>query len=159
MQLYILRHGIAEDGTPGGDDAERALTAEGKKRLREVLRLAQNGGVAPELMISSPYVRAVQTAQIAREVLGYRHDLLRTEALVPSSDPEIVWEEVRIHRDCGQLMLVGHEPLLSRVAAFFLASPSLAVDMKKGAIVRIDLEEFGKLPHGVLKWMVVPKLA
>lgn len=159
MQLYMLRHGIAEDGLPGGDDAERALTSEGKKKLRETLKVAARAEARPDLILSSPYVRAVETARIAAEVLGYHSDLLCTEALTPSSDPLPIWEEVRLHREARQLMLVGHEPLLSTAVAHLLRAPSLEVDMKKGAIVRIDLEEFGAQPRGVLKWMLVPKLA
>jgi phosphohistidine phosphatase len=159
MQVYILRHGIAEEGSPSGKDADRALTNDGRKRLREVLRLAEKGDVVPSLIITSPFLRAVQTAEVAMEVLGYANDLLRTEALIPSSEPEDVWEEIRVHQGIMQLMIVGHEPLLSRVVGFLLNSPSLNIDVKKGGLIRIDIDGFGAQPHGVLKWMVVPKLA
>jgi phosphohistidine phosphatase len=56
-------------------------------------------------------------------------------------------------------MIVGHEPLLSRLVGFLLNSPSLNIEVKKGALIRIDIDQFGPQPHGVLKWMVVPKLA
>ena len=158
MQLYILRHGIAENGKPGGSDPDRVLTAEGKKKLRETLRVVQRAGVAPELMISSPYIRAMETAAIAMEVLGCKQALLQTNVLIPSSDPKPVWEEIRVHKSVASLMLVGHEPLLSALAAFLLGAPSVYVDMKKGAIIRIDIDSFGAQPRGVLKWMLVPKL-
>lgn len=158
MQVYILRHGIAEDTAPGDRDADRALTAEGRKRLREVIRLAEKADVLPSLIITSPYVRAVQTAEVAIEILGYTEDLRKTDALIPSSDPHDVWDEVRSYQGISQVMLVGHEPLLSRVVAFFLNAPSLMVDFKKAAIVRIDIDSFGPQPHGILKWMLVPKL-
>ena len=159
MQVYILRHGIAEEVRHGGSDADRALTNEGRKKLREVLRLAEKADVVPSVIITSPYVRAVQTAEVVIEVLGYANDLLRTEALVPSSDALAVWEEIRAHQGVMQLMLVGHEPLLSQVVAFLLNSTALMVDVKKGALIRIDIEGFGAQPHGILRWMVVPKLA
>ena len=159
MELYILRHGIAENGKPGGSDADRALTTEGKKKLRDTLRVVQRAGVSPGLIISSPYIRAVETAAIAMDVLGYKETLLHTTALIPSSDPKPVWEEIRVHKDVASLMLVGHEPLLSALAAYLLGAPSVYVDMKKGAIIRIDMDSFGPHPQGVLKWMLVPKLA
>src|SRR5262245_2851808 len=118
MQVYILRHGIAEDGRPGGRDEDRVLTSEGRKRLRDVLRAVEKADVLPSIIITSPYARAVQTAEVAIEVLGYSEDLLRTKALIPSSDPLEVWEEVRAHQGIHQLMLVGHEPLLSKVVGF-----------------------------------------
>jgi phosphohistidine phosphatase len=159
MQLYILRHGIAEDQEPGGSDAERALTNEGKKKLREILRVAQKADVSPELIISSPYVRAVETAEIAMEILGYKEALAKSKVLIPSSDPKPIWEEVRAHKNVSELMLVGHEPLLSALTGYLLGAPSLQVDLKKGAIVRMDFDTFTAQPRGVLKWMLVPKLA
>ena len=65
MKIYILRHGIAEEAQGNQPDSERALTAEGKKKLRSVLRTAAAADVAPSLILTSPLRRAVQTAQIA----------------------------------------------------------------------------------------------
>jgi phosphohistidine phosphatase len=159
MELYILRHGIADDGRPGEPDADRALTSEGKKKLRGVLKLARFGGVDPTLVMTSPFRRAVETADVAVEVLGYKGDVLRTEALTPSARPEAVWDELRIHKDESQVLLSGHEPLFSGLTAYLLQSPNLQVDFKKGAMIRIDLEKFSAEPRGVLKWMLVSRLA
>ena len=159
MEVYLLRHGIAEVGRPGHPDSERALTAEGKKKLREVLGVARGAGVEPTLILTSPYRRAVQTAELAAEVLGYRGDLLRTEALVPESRAETVWDELRVHKDQEQVLLAGHEPLFSMLTAFLLGCGNLQVDFKKGALVRIDFDRFGAAPSGVLKWMLTPKVA
>jgi phosphohistidine phosphatase len=159
MELYILRHGIAEEGQAGEPDSERQLTAEGKRKLRHILKVAKAAEVAPTLILTSPYKRAVQTAQIAAEILDYKGDLLRTNALIPSSKPEAVWEELRVHRDQAQVLLAGHEPLFSELTAYLLASPNLQVEFKKGAVVRIDIARFSAEPHGVLKWMLAPKLA
>ncbi len=71
MQVYLLRHGIAEDGGAGVDDASRALTPEGRKKLQQVLRAAVKAGVVPSLIVSSPLKRAVQTAAMAKSALGY----------------------------------------------------------------------------------------
>jgi phosphohistidine phosphatase len=158
MELYILRHGIAEDEKPGQRDSERALTDEGRRKLREVLRVAERAGLNPDLMISSPYLRAVQTAEVAKDILRYKGTLSQTPALIPSSEPATVWQEVRTHRDASSIILVGHEPLLSQVVGYMLGAPALQVDLKKAAIVRIDLESFGAHPRGVLKWMLTPKL-
>jgi phosphohistidine phosphatase len=159
VQLYLLRHGIAEIGRLGSPDSERALVPEGRRKLREVLRAAKLAGVAPKLILTSPYRRAVETAEIAAGVLGYKEELLRTKALVPDSDPHAVWEEVRVHKDAEQMMLVGHEPLFSHLTAHLLACPSLQIDFKKGAIVRVDVEQFGVQPRGELRWFLTPKLA
>ena len=159
MQIYLLRHGLAEDVKPGGKDPDRALTAEGKKKLRELLRHARSAGVRPNLILSSPYKRAVETAEVAAAALGYGESILRTKVLQPAADPQGVWEEIRVHKDAKELLLVGHEPLFGMVTAFLLDAPSLSIDFKKGALVRIDVNPAGAHPRGVLKWMLTPKLA
>jgi phosphohistidine phosphatase len=159
MEIYILRHGIAEDGQAGQPDSERALTADGRKKLRNVLRVAASAGVAPSLILTSPYKRALQTAQIAAEILEYKGELLRTKSLEPSSAPKAVWDEIRVHKDEARILLSGHEPLFSRLTAYLLGSPNLQMDFKKGAIACIELERFPAEPHGVLRWMLTSKLA
>ena len=99
MKIYILRHGIAEDAQGSQPDSERALTPEGKKKLRSVLRAAHAAGVAPSIILTSPYRRAIQTAQIAAEVLNYKGELLQTKTLEPGSHPRVVWDEIRVHKD------------------------------------------------------------
>jgi phosphohistidine phosphatase len=159
MEIYILRHGIAEDGSPGQPDSDRALTPEGKKKLRAVLRTAAAAGVSPTLMITSPYKRAVQTAQLAAEILNYKGHLLRTQVLEPGSRPGAVWEEVRVHKDEQSILLAGHEPLFSSLTAYLLGWPNLQVDFKKGAMACVEIYHFGPEPQGILKWMLTPKLA
>jgi len=159
MEIYILRHGVAEDGQPGQPDSERALTPDGRKKLRNVLRTAATAGVAPSLILTSPYKRALQTAQLAAEILDYKGELLRTKALEPASSPKTVWDEIRVHKDEAQILLAGHEPLFSRLTAYLLGSPSLQVDFKKGAIACVEIERFGAEPHGVLRWMLTSKLS
>jgi len=159
MEIYILRHGIAEDAPPGQPDSERALTSDGRKKLRSVLRAAASAGVAPSLILTSPYKRALQTAQLAAEILDYKGELLRTKALEPSGSPKTVWDEIRVHKDEARILLAGHEPLFGRLTAYLLGSPNLQVDFKKGAIACVELERFTAEPHGVLRWMLTPKLA
>jgi phosphohistidine phosphatase len=159
MQVYLLRHGIAEEGGPGQSDAERELTPEGRRKLRETLRTATRAEVKPTLILSSPLVRALQTAEIARDILHAREEILRTKALVPSSTPEQVWEEICVHKDENELMLVGHDPLFTSLAAYLLGAPDLQIDFKKGALMRVDFENFGPNPRGVLRWFLISKLA
>lgn len=159
MEIYLLRHGIAEDPKPGSPDASRALTPEGKKKLREVLQLAGSGGLSPAVILTSPLRRALETAEIAAKELGCKNPPIQTKALSPSGGSEQIWQEIRNHRNAAQVLLSGHEPLLSITAAYLLGSLSLALDFKKGAIVRIDVEQPGPIPRGVLKWMLTPRLA
>ena len=159
MEIYILRHGIAEDAGRGQSDSERALTGEGKKKLRNVLRVAREAGVEPSLILTSPLKRAVETAEVAAEILEYKGDLLRTKALEPGGHPRMVWEELRVHKDQPSVFLAGHEPLFSSLTAYLLGCPDLRVEFKKGALACVETDRFGAEPHCVLKWMITPKLA
>jgi phosphohistidine phosphatase len=159
VELYLLRHGIAEEASAHRADAQRALTAEGRKRLMGILRSAAAAGVKPALVLTSPHRRAVETAEVAAEALGYRGELLRTKSLLPGATPQDVWEEVRAHRGVESLLLSGHEPLLSTSAAFLLGAPNVVIEFKKGSMARIDVERFPAEPHGTLRWLLAPKMA
>jgi phosphohistidine phosphatase len=159
MEIYLLRHGIAEERAATGRDADRRLTEEGRQKLRRVLERAHQAGTAPSLILTSPLRRALETAEIAGRELGYEGKLVRTAALVPSSSPQAVWEEIRLHRDERAILLAGHEPLFSATVAHLLGSTREMVQFRKGAIARIDVQAFGAAPAGVLQWMLPPKLA
>jgi phosphohistidine phosphatase len=159
MQIYLLRHGIAEDVSASGRDADRQLTAEGRKRLASILKRAAGAGVEPSLILSSPLIRARQTAEIAAKTLGGTHQIVQTKVLEPGGEPELVWEELRARRAEPRVLLCGHEPLFGRLAAYLLSSAALEIDFKKGALLRIDCESLGPRPRGTLKWFLPPKLA
>ncbi|MCE5308547.1 MAG: histidine phosphatase family protein [Acidobacteriales bacterium] len=159
MEIYLQRHGTAEWGHTGLRDADRALTGEGIARLKSILKVARAAGVKPSLVLTSPYRRAMETAQLAVDILGYKSEPVRSDALKPMADPRDAWEEIRLHKNEESIYLAGHEPLFGRLTAFLAGAPSLQVDFKKGAIVRIDVDRFGAEPAGILKWMLVPKLA
>ena len=156
MEIYLLRHGIAETARPGQPDAERALTGEGRDKLRRVLQRARAAGLKPAAILSSPYRRAMETAAVAKEALGYGGEIERAEALVPNASPFDAWEEIRSHKSESSILVASHEPLMSSLAAFLLGSPALQVDMKKAALVRVDCDRLGPQPKGVLKWMITP---
>lgn len=156
MRLYLLRHGIAEDAAPTGRDADRELTAKGIRKLKQVFKLAAACRMSPGLIVSSPLIRARQTAKVAAECLGYRGQLAETRTLSPGGSPRSVWDEVRSHHDVEELLLVGHEPLFSELYSYFLDSPTLVVNVKKGSIGRIDLNAGQPAPRGQLRWLLVP---
>jgi len=159
MIVNIVRHAIAEDRGKGLDDANRALTDEGRARVLPVLKLAAATGMAPDAILSSPLVRAMQTATIAAKVLKWKGDILQTTGLSPDATPEQTWEELRTHANRSEIVVVGHEPHLSRLAAYLLGSPELKVELKKGGIVRIRIDRLSGSPRGVLEWMLAPRLA
>ncbi len=159
MQVHLLRHGIAEDGHAGLPDTDRALTPEGRKKLRQVLQIAAKADVKPTLILSSPLKRALQTAEIAKRALDYHGEILQSKTLAPGSSVEDVWDEIRGHRDEPSLLLTGHNPQFEHLAGYLLGHPSMQFDFKKGALLRIDMESFGAGPRGILRWCITAKLA
>jgi phosphohistidine phosphatase len=159
MEIYILRHGLAEDAHGGMRDADRPLTPEGAKKLQPVLRRARAIDVRPAVILTSPYRRARETAQVAAEALRNGSKLVESRALTPEAAPEGVWDEIRIHKSEAQIMIVGHEPLLSSVYAYLLGAALVQIDVKKGSLGRVDVDRFTGQPRGVLRWLIHPKLA
>jgi phosphohistidine phosphatase len=159
MIIYILRHAIAEKRSPARPDDARGLTRQGRGRLREVLACARRAKVEPSLILTSPYRRAVETAAIAAEILGYSGSVEHTDALLPPASPEDVWREIRKHRGEAAILLTGHEPLLGQTVAYLTGAPPGSIELKKAALASVSMERLGASPRGVLEWLLTPKLA
>ncbi len=159
MNLYLLRHGVAEEGGAGLADAQRGLTEEGKRKLKQVLAAAVDAKVMPSLILSSPLKRTMQTAEMAAEILKFKGGILQTAVLKPGTTVEQVWDEIRLYKDEPSLLLVGHNPTLSQLAGYLLGSPSMQVDFKKGALMKVELTSFPPSPRGALHWYLTAKLA
>jgi phosphohistidine phosphatase len=160
MQIYTLRHGVAEDAAPGQSDASRRLTEKGKSKLHTILARVRAAGVSPDVILTSPLVRARETAVIAKEELGFEGELIETKALVPSSSSVKVWEEIRSdYKDAAQILLVGHDPLFSDFVCFLTGAPAGRITMKKGAIALVEVEGPAPAPRGTLIWLLTAKTA
>ena len=159
MELYLLRHGSAALAGAGEPDSERALTEEGRQEVTRVVATAKLAHACPSLVITSPYKRAVETADIAAALLDCKMEILTSESLLPDADPAGVWHEIRAHQDESAILLAGHNPLFSALSAYLLGCPDLQVDFLKAGMMRIDIERFSPSPRGVLSWMLTPKLA
>ena len=159
MEIYLMRHGIAEDPVPGMRDAERPLTGEGKKKLREVLQTAKRAGVRPSAILSSPYRRARETAAIAADVLSLTVEPFLSQHFTPMAEPHKGWEEIRLFSSEPAVLITTHEPFTGMMVAFLLGASHLPIDVKKGSLIRIDVEGTGPHPRGVLKWILTPRLA
>lgn len=125
-ELLLLRHGIAEERGDGLDDAQRSLTPEGRDRTRAQLRHLEQLGLCCDLVLSSPLVRARQTAELA-VAEGLAPELELAAALAPLADPLPLLERwlgpVSPRPGWRRLALVGHEPDLSTLAALLIGVP------------------------------------
>lgn len=157
MNLYILRHGIAADrGVEYPDDDLRPLTDKGIRRMRREAEGMSAIGVAPDLIISSPLVRAIQTAEIVRDGLDMPHQTAISNALVPEAHPsQIVQEIADSHSSLGSVMVVGHEPHMSSLVSYILTGKvSWLIRLKKGALCNMEISASGR---GQLLWALAPK--
>ena len=161
MNLYILRHGIAvEPGTPGYErDADRPLTPEGKRKLRQIAEAMEALDLSFDLILSSPYLRARQTAEIVAEGLKARKKLELSDALAPGGSMGKLVELLHhLEPPPDNVLVVGHEPYLSGLISLLVfGEPALAVVMKKGGLCKLSIEA---LTHGrcaALEWLLTPK--
>jgi phosphohistidine phosphatase len=162
MKLFLLRHAIAEDTSFSGKDQDRALTPTGYERLDQVLRVASHAGVEPELIISSPYVRARQTAEKAALRLRCDEPIVFSDALVPHSSPTEAWSDIRTiasAASASRVLVVSHDPLISTLLSFLLDTTACIHSFKKAGMVRIDLFRTGARPAGEIHWILTPALA
>jgi phosphohistidine phosphatase len=152
MELYFLRHGIAADvGPDGSGDAGRPLTAEGIAKLKEEARGLRRLGVRPDIILTSPLVRARQTAEIVRHALGL--DSRVVDALAPGCDITRLRDLLGEYRSAESIMVVGHEPDFSDLIGALTGGSR--VQLKKGGLARIDLESVDE-GAGALIWLLPP---
>ena len=162
MKIYLIRHSNAVDpGTPGyEDDSLRPLTEKGRDKMKKIAETLKKIGVAPDLIVSSPYVRASQTASILAQVLKYKEDVAYTETLAPMSEPEAVIREISEKFSVDELMLVGHEPNLSSLAGRLMVGNSeIFINLKKGSVCCLSIDNLHYDRKAVLEWLITPKIA
>lgn len=110
--------------------------------------------LAPQVILTSPYKRAAQTAEIAAKVLQVsRTDT--TSALLPSAKPETLWKELTSYSDVDRILVAGHEPHVSRLLSFLLGMEA-PVEIKKGALLRLQVARPPAAPQALLKWLIAP---
>jgi phosphohistidine phosphatase len=156
--LYLVRHAIAaERGDKWPDDAKRPLTPKGRARMREGVAGLQALGVKLDLVLTSPLVRARQTADILVEELDSSPDLEVTETLAPDQKPADVASAIGVHAGCNAIALVGHEPDLGELAAWLIGAKA-PLEFRKGGVCLIEAPV---LPPGRtcrLIWFATPKM-
>jgi phosphohistidine phosphatase len=157
--IYLVRHGEAEPASGDGRDADRALTADGRRKMRGVGLGLKRLGVAPDTVLSSPLRRAEETAAELVKAMTLRPRIEIEPLLAPGHEPPEVLKGLRPHRAARELMLVGHEPDMGRLASYLLApSAGLAgLPFKKGAVAAIGVEAIPPRSPGMLLWFMTAK--
>ncbi len=161
MNIYLLRHGLAvESGAPGfAHDSSRPLTPKGRRKMCKVVGGMKELKLSFDLILSSPYIRARQTAEIVARRLKLSRKLQLSETLQPDGS---FGDLVKLLNGCepvpDSVLLVGHEPYLSELISLLVAGEKgIRVVMKKGGLCQLSTD---KLKHGqcaALDWLLTPR--
>ncbi len=158
LELYLIRHGVAEErGEDWPDDSKRPLTSEGISRLQKAARWLNAIGVTFDQIVSSPLVRARQTADVFSQDLKSKPPIATSDALAPAGAPPAVIQEITKHVRKARVALVGHEPNLGELAALLIGARR-PLEFKKGGICRIDFDMLPPKGGGMLRWFLTPKM-
>jgi phosphohistidine phosphatase len=159
MRIYLMRHGLAIDrGDPDcPPEAERYLTPRGIEKTRAVAAGLAELGICPTVLLTSPYVRAVQTGEILCEALDIDTKKLHaTDALKPEAKPARIAEELgRLQAE--EAICFGHAPHLDEFIAYALGVPAPFTALKKAGVACLEVRALSPL-EAELRWLLTPKL-
>jgi len=161
MELYLLRHAIAvERGTPGYEmDSKRPLTPDGEEKMERIAEGMRALDLSLNLILSSPYIRARQTADIVAKVFNAQKKMETSVNLAPDGDPKKLISELReSYGSPESILLVGHEPCMSDLASVLLTGRSgLSLVMKKGGLCKLTVDSLQYGRCATLEWLLTPR--
>jgi phosphohistidine phosphatase len=158
MLVYILRHAIAvERGTAGYPNDDRPLTEDGKEKMAKAAK-----GIAElvddvDVILTSPLIRAHDTARIVARALGVEQKLEVCKDLMPGSSIKDLLSYLSKFKGLHSIMVVGHQPDLGYLASALLGSDESIVEFKKGALSAIEVSTLPPRSKGKLIWHLQPK--
>lgn len=158
IEIYLVRHGLAaERGPKYPDDRLRPLTPAGVKKFAESVPGLDELGVAVDFVLTSPLVRARETATLLAAGLKPKPAIVEVEALAPGGRHQAVIEAIKTHaKRYRRLALVGHEPDLGELAARLLGARGM-IQFKKGGVCAIDVDGATPGGPGTLRWLLTPR--
>jgi len=157
-QLFLIRHGIAEErGDAWPDDAKRPLSEDGIDRFQKSARGLARLDVWIDVVLTSPLVRARQTADIVASAFDPRPSIITIESLAPGGSYASLLTDLEKHGRKTRIALVGHEPGIGELGARLIGSRH-SFEFKKGAVCRIDVDEIPPVSPGDLRWFLTPKM-
>jgi phosphohistidine phosphatase len=155
MKLFIIRHAAAIERSQEMADERRYLTPEGRMYSRKTARTMRENGAEPDVILTSPLIRSVQTADIVAETLSFIGPVIVRDELSPGFDLVALRKLLAGYQSAKELLIVGHEPDLSSVVSSLLSLRS-GFDFKKGAAVRLKIDPTFATP-AAFKWMAAGK--
>jgi phosphohistidine phosphatase len=155
--LYVIRHGLAEErGEAYPDDSLRPLTATGIRRLKEIGQGLRALGVQFDEIVTSPFVRTRQTAEVLARTFRRRPPVKDEAALAAGARPQAIIAALGKHHERRRLAVVGHEPDVGELAARLIGARG-ALEFKKGAVCCIAVDALPPTGAGHLQWFLPPR--
>jgi phosphohistidine phosphatase len=159
MMLYIMRHGLAEEVGPKGDDASRQLTIEGREKISAAAKGLKALDLELEVILTSPIPRAAETANLVAAELGGAPVPQMMKELSTGVSPQAAMVALKQMVPHQSVLIVGHEPTLSRVASLLLTGTAevASIRLKQGSVIALELPE--RVDRGVaqLRWMMTQR--
>ena len=158
VKLYLVRHGIAEQGGEV-EDAQRALTPKGRARMAAIARGLRTLKVRPNLILTSPLRRAQETAAILARGLGNVEMTELSQLAENGVHPADLGHLLAGYQGVDEVMVVGHQPGLGKLASFLLtgSAEGCAMEFKKGGLACLSAEAGRELQRYRLEWLLTPR--
>ena len=158
MNIYLLRHAIAVPrGTPGYPNDDRPLTDEGREKMIEGSKALVKVIDAIDIILTSPLLRAKETAEIAAKALKAESKITACDKLQPEYSAKFVVEYLANFGAYQNIMLVGHQPQLGLIASILLRHENEMLEVKKGSLICIAVESLKPRSAGMLLWHLRPR--
>ncbi len=162
MEIFIIRHALAENTDEKKEDKDRELVEKGFKDTKAIAKVLNKLKVGPDLLVSSPLTRAIQTAEIIANKLNYKKKINVAKELLPESKPEDILNLIKskIGSKVKTLVIVGHMPLLGEFISFLLNIKNFCFDIEKSGVYIIELNfNDNKSIESILKGYITPSMA
>jgi phosphohistidine phosphatase len=159
MELYLMRHGIALPKDDAAGDFDRPLTDKGAARVRNAAKGMRRLNLKFDLLLSSPLVRARQTADIVAGLLHHEPGVEELPSLAPEASVDKLIADLARYERRASLLLVGHEPSLSSAVAQLIAGKGGMVNLefKKAGLCLLDIDSTPRAGGATLRWLITPK--
>ena len=158
MDLYILRHGKAEQFSENAGDSGRKLTKSGRSEIRKVARWMKKKNLRFDAVATSPLSRAYETAGIVAKSLDLKDHLEVWDELAPGGDPDTTCYHASQAGKEASVILVGHEPGLSDlIGRIITGGEPASLVLAKGGLAKIRNFSFHDTPSGELQWLLTPR--
>ena len=158
MDLLVLRHGEAGKRSPLPGDFKRTLTTEGRQEIAELSNGLKSLEVKLDYVLTSPLLRAKNTAEIIAKSLKYNGKIEELDSLKPEGNKLEFYSVLsKLKRD-SVVLVVGHEPYLSEMISQAISQSDCRINLKKAGLTRIRVLSILPKLKGDLRWLLTPKL-